>query len=278
MLTLVLAAALSQGHVYDRSPDSYCSLGGCTFPTGSLVLTLGDITLTAGDLIFGTSGKIETVGDGQFSFLNNGGTAYGIPLFRQVVMRSNTDPGFFIQNQAGNETYFGDDGTPANKRSSGSSDWKYCWSTGTTIISAPDTCLVRSAAGNVATQLTAKGQTTGIAMSTQSLTFANNATKVTSGLVPDGAFLLGITTRVTTAGATCTSVSIGDGTDVDMFGLNTGITQNTTTDNSNATAQFGRSPATSAMEVTITANGGNCTAGVWAVTAHYILPAAATSN
>ena len=63
-----------------------------------------------------------------------------------------------------------------------------------------------------------------------------------------------------------------------MFGATTGITSATTTTNADATAQFGRSPATAAMEVTITANGGNCFTGVWAVTAHYVQPAAASSN
>lgn len=165
-----------------------------------------------------------------------------------------------------------------------STDYVAWYNGADTATATQDAQITRVAAGsigfNAASTATAlgKGQSTNIVMAAQSLTFANNASKVTSGLVPDGAFLLGITTRVTTAGAGCTSVSIGDGTDVDMFGATTGITQNTTTTNADATAQFGRSPATAAMEVTITANGGNCTAGVWAVTAHYIQPTAATSN
>lgn len=126
-----------------------------------------------------------------------------------------------------------------------------------------------------------KGVTTYIRTNTETLTFAGgggDASKTTSALVPDGAFLLGVTTRVTTTGTTCTSVDIGDGTDVDMFGDNTGVTAGTTTDNSGATAQFARAPATAAMNVTITGVGGNCVSGVWRVTAHYIQPAAATSN
>lgn len=126
-----------------------------------------------------------------------------------------------------------------------------------------------------------KGQTTAIKKNTETLTFAANpgdATKTTSSLIPDGAILLGITTRVTTTATNCTSVDIGNGVDVDMFGAATAITQNTTTDNSDATAQFAMNPATSAQNVTITANGGNCFDGVWDVTAHYIEVGAATSN
>ena len=160
------------------------------------------------------------------------------------------------------------------------------WSSTGGISGTADLRLERAAAGSVkvtggADATLGKGQASNITMATQSLTFAANpgdASKVTSGLVPDGAILLGITTRCTTTGTNGTSVSIGDGTDVDMFGATTGITAGTTTSNADATAQFGRSPATAAMEVTITANGGNIFSGVWAVTAHYITLTAATSS
>lgn len=126
-----------------------------------------------------------------------------------------------------------------------------------------------------------KGQATSIAGSSQVLTFAANpgdASKVTSGLIPDGAVLVGVTSRVTTAGSNCTSISIGDGTDVDMFGATLPITLAATSDNSNATAQFAMSPATAAKEVTVTANGGNCYNLVIRITAHYITVTAPTSN
>jgi hypothetical protein len=115
----------------------------------------------------------------------------------------------------------------------------------------------------------------------QNLTFAANpgdASKTTSGLVPDGAMLMGIVTRVTTTATNCTSVNIGDGTDPDMFAATSALIAGTTTDATNATAQYGRAPATAAMEVTVTGVGGNCYSGVWRVTAYYCLPTADTAN
>ena len=124
-----------------------------------------------------------------------------------------------------------------------------------------------------------KGASTYLRTNTETLTFAANpgdATKVTTALIPDGAFVVGITTRVTTVATNCTSVSIGDGTDPDMFGATTAVADGTTTTNADATAQFAMSPSIGAANVTVTANGGNCFDGVWRVTAHYIEPSAAT--
>lgn len=126
-----------------------------------------------------------------------------------------------------------------------------------------------------------KGQSTNVRTNTETVTFSaspGDASVSTTSLIPDGAFLVGLSTRVTTTATNCTSVDIGDGTDVDMFGAATAITQNTTTSNADATAQYGMSPAIGAKNVTITANGGNCFDGAWAITAHYIDVTAATSN
>ena len=118
-----------------------------------------------------------------------------------------------------------------------------------------------------------------IKAATQSLTFAANpgdASKVTSGLIPAGAILLGITTRVTTTGTNGTSMNIGDGTDADMYAATAAITANSTTDFSDVTAAIEVSQA-AAGEVTVTAVGGNIFDMVIAVTAHYIDTSAATS-
>lgn len=170
-----------------------------------------------------------------------------------------------------------------------SSDSQVIFNSGNDLASGTrDTGIARASAGCVQINTSAgaspagKGQGLSLCVVSQALTFAANpgdASKTTSGLVPDGAMLMGVTTRVSTTATNCTSVQIGDGTDTDMFSSATsGITAGTTTSNADATAQFGRSPATSAMEVTVTANGGNCFSGVWNVTANYLLPTAATSN
>ena len=104
-----------------------------------------------------------------------------------------------------------------------------------------------------------------------------SATLVTSGLIPDGAFLIGITTRITTALTGSTGFSTGDGSDVDLYGVQAAATQGSTTKNSDATANWAN-PQLSAGEVTLTFAGGNCTAGAILVNAHYFTVTAATSN
>jgi hypothetical protein len=98
----------------------------------------------------------------------------------------------------------------------------------------------------------------------QTLTFAANpgdATKTTSSLVPDGAWLYSISTRVLVQGTNCTDFDIGDGTSVNIFGDAIAVTAGTTTTNADAEATYanpiGVSPAGD-MDVTLTANGGNC--------------------
>jgi hypothetical protein len=107
----------------------------------------------------------------------------------------------------------------------------------------------------------------------QTVTFAanpGNASKTTSGLIPDGAFLLAVTTRTVTASTNCTTCDIGDGSDVDMFGAAIECDVNDTlTTNANATAAW-TNPQLAATEVTVTANGGNCYGGTIRITATYI--------
>lgn len=296
-LTGYAALALSGGPHYDEDGSSYLS-------SASPNVVSGDMTIPAASAyVFSGRSKIASSQDGYMVLTNNAGTDFSRLYYgptggshypywvvgtapngqAQLTLNDTTSGnGAFVAQAyraaAGAYGFIMTGTGSITLSSAGQLQWTASGSTGDTT---DDTGISRSAAGSVAVVAVTKGQTTAITHSTQSLTFAanpGNASKTTSGLVPDGAFLLGITTRVTTTATNCTSVSIGDGTDVDMFGATTGITQNTTTTNADATAQFGRSPATAAMEVTITANGGNCFTGVWAVTAHYILPTAATSN
>jgi hypothetical protein len=124
------------------------------------------------------------------------------------------------------------------------------------------------------------GARNAIQTSAEALTFqggGGDASKVTSGLIPDGAWLKGITTRVTTAGTTCASVDIGDGSDVDLYAAASAVTLSTTTDPSDHTATFAN-PHLAASEVTVTANGGNCVDLVILIVAYYETFAAPTSN
>lgn len=127
-----------------------------------------------------------------------------------------------------------------------------------------------------------KGVASYIRTNTETLTFAANpgdATKVTSSLSPVDVTVLGVTSRVTTAGTNCTSIQLGDGSDADMFSSATmAVTQGTTSDNTDHTASTKMGYQTGAFNATVTANGGNCFDLVVDVTVHYLDVSAATSN
>lgn len=137
-----------------------------------------------------------------------------------------------------------------------------------------------------------KGASTNMRTITESVTFANDASKVTTGsIIPAGSFVVGVSSRVVTAGAGCTSVDIGiAGKDIDAFADGTAVadTTTTTTSDGNSGAIYGNNstdataldllPSIGAQEITVTANGGNCTAGVWALTVHYMDVTAATAD
>lgn len=125
---------------------------------------------------------------------------------------------------------------------------------------------------------------------TESVTFAANpgdASKVTTGsVIPAGSIVTGVSTRVTTTATNCTSVDIGIAAkDTDAFADGTAITSGTTTTTSDgnsaadySSASLGLLPSIAAQEITVTAVGGNCFDGVWAITVHYLGVSAATSN
>ena len=97
-----------------------------------------------------------------------------------------------------------------------------------------------------------------------------DASKTTSGLMPDGLFFFGITTKVTTAATGYTSIDIGvSGGDLDMFAAAAGITLGDTTDNKTNTANWSN-PQLTANEVTITAVGGNCVDLAMSITVWYL--------
>lgn len=143
---------------------------------------------------------------------------------------------------------------------------------------ASDSKVEVSSSADIVDVVEAKGATTTQGGAYEDLTTDGGAGPfVTSGLIPDGAFLIGITTRVTTALATCTDFSVGDGSDADTYGVAGAVTQGTTTDNSDATAVW-TNPKTAASEVTITTTGTCDSGGVIRVVAHYFTVGAPTSN
>ena len=126
---------------------------------------------------------------------------------------------------------------------------------------------------------TTKGAIGALKSNTLSVTFpgGGSATQVTSGLIPAGAVLMGVTARVTTTGTVCTSIQIGDGSTADQWcPSGTAITQNTTCGIPKSATSYG--PLPTAREATVTSVGSNCQGLVVAITAVYFKATAATSN
>jgi len=116
--------------------------------------------------------------------------------------------------------------------------------------------------------------------SSELLSGVSGASVATASLIPAGATLFGIATRITTTlGATggTTGFQVGDGVDPDRFGVQSAITAGSTTDNTSATADP-TGWASAARNVTLTAVGGNFNGtGAVRVTAFYRMIVAPTS-
>lgn len=124
----------------------------------------------------------------------------------------------------------------------------------------------------VVSTLGAHGQRTGLKTAETTLTLTG-ASVTAAALVPAGSILLGITTRVTTAitgAGGFTGSDIGDGTTQNLYGTNTAPTLNFTTGLANHAAAAVPKLGIAAGDVVFTAVGGNFTAGVVRIEAHYI--------
>lgn len=87
----------------------------------------------------------------------------------------------------------------------------------------------------------------------------SGASVALTALIPDGAVVIGVTTKVTIAlgtGGGTTGYQVGDGSDADRWGDITGTAAGTSSDNTNATAT-GINLFTAANDVVLTAVGGN---------------------
>jgi len=104
----------------------------------------------------------------------------------------------------------------------------------------------------------------------QTLSALSGASATTTGtFIPDGAVVVGVTTRVATLLTGATGYTIGDGTDADRWGDITGTAIGTTTDNANWTAGTIEC-FTAGGNVTLTANGSNFTAGAIEICVFYL--------
>jgi hypothetical protein len=104
----------------------------------------------------------------------------------------------------------------------------------------------------------------------QTLSALSGASATTTGtFIPDGAVVVGVTTRVGTTLTGATGYTIGDGTDADRWGDITGTAIGTTSDNANWTAGTIEC-FTAGGEVTLTAKGSNFTAGAIEICVFYL--------
>jgi hypothetical protein len=98
----------------------------------------------------------------------------------------------------------------------------------------------------------------------------SGATFTSVNTIPAYAVLIGVTTRVNTAITGATTYSVGDGTDVDLWGASIAVAANSQSQSSNFTAAGATGAATAARNVVLTANGSNFTGGVVEICFHYL--------
>jgi hypothetical protein len=104
----------------------------------------------------------------------------------------------------------------------------------------------------------------------QTLSALNGASATTTGtFIPDGAVVVGVTTRVSTLLTGATGYTIGDGTDADRWGDITGTAVGTTSDNRDWTAATIEC-FTAGGNITLTAKGSNFTAGAIEISVFYL--------
>jgi len=104
----------------------------------------------------------------------------------------------------------------------------------------------------------------------QTLSALSGASATTTGtFIPDGAVVVGVTTRVSTLLTGATGYTIGDGTDADRWGDITGTAVGTTSDNRDWTAATIEC-FTAGGNITLTAQGSNFTAGAIEISVFYL--------
>jgi len=110
-----------------------------------------------------------------------------------------------------------------------------------------------------------------LAITSASVTLSalSGASVTATGLIPAGAVVMGVTSRVSTLITGADGYQIGTGADADRWADKTGVAVGTTTDNRDWTAGTIENFA-AATDVIVTAKTANFTAGAIVVTVHYL--------
>ena len=159
----------------------------------------------------------------------------------------------------------------------------YVWPIGTVTVKSATVGVIRfypaSARMRTPPEITltgATGQLTEIKQSTTLKSTLSGATVTATSLIPAGSMVVGITARVTTLITGATTFDIGVSGAVDLFGDAIAVAKDTTTDLTDTKAATPMN-ATAAVNVLLTANGSDFTAGAVRLTVHYIDLTASTS-
>lgn len=122
------------------------------------------------------------------------------------------------------------------------------------------------------------GATLTLLLNAMTATLSAASTHDFAAAIPAGATVVGVTTRVTTTITGCTSIQIGDGTDVDRFGNAIALTAGTTTTNADWTVTSAPVyAAATVIRITAVGGGASFTAGAMRVCVYYLAPTAPTS-
>lgn len=232
--TTARVGALSILNVYLDTASGPAALGGGEIVAGNYVMLVYDSTLNSGSGGFHLLGSIASS-----EILDLIGNIQGDMLYRGATVWGALAPGL-----AGR--YLTTGGAAANP----------AWSnlmgeTGTTITMQP-----------------VSGGTLNIKSATALLSNVSSGATATN-LIPDGAVLMGLSTRVTgtITGSGVTGYTVGDGSDVDRWGAITGTAIATTSSNADWTTTVNTVITTTS--VVITATGGVFTAGAIRIVAWY---------
>jgi hypothetical protein len=249
---------------------------GTTYTAVKMNVT--DTASAAGSLLL----DLQVGGTSQFSVTKAGQA--NLP-----VSASSTAPGYAFDNYKAGIAYIG-----STMRVIGGNNvlWANIFSDGIQIGASTaqlyfgsDTILTRDAANTLAQRNATNPQTLrvyntyssatnyqclGITSATTTLSGLSGASVTATNLIPAGAVVVGVTTRVSTEVTGASGYQVGTVADPDRWGDITGVAVGTTSDNTNWTAGTIEC-FTAATDVVITAKTSNFTAGALVLTVHYLI-------
>lgn len=214
----------------------------------------------------------------EFPFLRStGGTLTG------ALTINTTGTALTMQDGAGSATFDVTSGSVVNLSASGGINLNNAVQCGSSLGVSGTTALTGVATMGAdpviqGTDADRGGATLTTKLNAMSATLSAAGTHTFTSIIPAGATVVGVTTRVTTTITGCTSIQIGDGTDADRFGNAIALTSGTTTTNADWTITSTPIYA-AATNIVITAVGGGAsfTAGAMRVCVYYLAPTAPTS-